>query len=374
MRIAVVLLSFTVAFLVGSSGAAAETALIQAVTVGRSTFNPTARQTTHIGAAFASAGRTTVLIVDRDGYLVRTLAADAAVKAGPSDWLWDGRNDSGTVVPDEAYSVKIDWRSGSKRATYFPANAPAAMQSIPIRYYDRRSGTLLYVLPQPSRVHVQSGSAVVGKKTNVAEGPVLKTIVNREPRAAGSIAEHWNGYDASGTIYVPDVPNFVISVAATSLPENSIITIGNKTSSFVGQSAARKTGSLFTYKVRSHRHHTGLTASADVSPDLNIYPKGLTWSARERAWIVEGSAVTFSVAPSGTAAAAFAKEPGRVFYFVNYRLAGERKPLKVVNQIAIPVAALRCGANTISVNWRSEYGAVAASSFRVLVKHGAGCH
>src|SRR5258708_30994256 len=112
MRIAVALLFFMASFLTGSSGAAAETALIQAVTIGRSTFNPTARQTTQIGAAFASAGRATVLIVDRDGYPVRTLAADAAVKAGSSDWLWDGRNDSGTVVSDEAYSVKIDRRSG----------------------------------------------------------------------------------------------------------------------------------------------------------------------------------------------------------------------------------------------------------------------
>lgn len=372
MRIAGALLSFTAALLTGPIVSAVETAAIQTVTIGRSTFNPTARETTHIAVAFAEAGRATVLIVDRDGYPVRTLTADAAVKAERSDWLWDGRNDGGVVVPDEAYSVKIDWRSGSKRATYFPANGPTIMQSVPIRYYDRRGGTLVYVLPQPSRVHVQSGSAVVDRTMNMAEGPVLKTIVNREPRAAGSIAEHWNGYDASGTIYVPDVPNFVISVAATPLPENSIITIGNKTSAFVDQAATRKAVSLFTHKVRSHVHHTGLTASADVSPDLSVSPKGAAWSARERAWTVDGSVVKFSVAPSGAAAATFASEPGRLYYFVNYRLAAERKPL-AGSRIAIPVSRLQCGANTISVNWRSDYGAVAVNSFRVLVKKGSGC-
>jgi flagellar hook assembly protein FlgD len=371
-RLAITLLCLVAALLPGSPRVGAQTAVIQSVTIAKNTFNPTAQQTTHIGAVFAEAGRATVLIVDRDGYQVRTLVAGAAVTTGPSDWLWDGRNDTGAVVPDEAYSVKIDWRSGSKRATYFPANGPATMQTIPIRYYDRRGGTLVYVLPQPSRVHVQSGSAVVDTKTNVAEGPVLKTIVNREPRAAGSIAEYWNGYDASGTIYVPDVPNFVISVAATPLPENSIITIGNKTSSFLDQAVMRKARSLFTYEVRSHVHHTGLPAAADVSPELNIRPRGVTWSARERAWIADGSAVTFSVAPSGPTAATFEREPGRIFHFVNYKLIGERKPVPG-NKIVVPVSALQCGTNAISVNWRSEYGAVAANSFRVLVQTRVDC-
>jgi flagellar hook assembly protein FlgD len=350
-----------------SAAAVRDTSAIQRVTIANTTINPTAHQTTGVDVFFAESGRATVRILDRDGYPVRTLAADKAIKAGKTEWLWDGRNDDGAVVPDEAYSLKVDWRSGSKHATYFPGNAPAVMQSIPIKYYDRRGGTLLYVLPQPSRVHVQSGSAVLDKHTNVAEGPVLKTIVNREPRAAGSIAEHWDGYDASGAIYVPDVPNFVISIAATPLPENSIITIGNKTASFFNRAVSKKARSLFTYTARSHTHHAGLSAAADVSPDLSIRAKSLTWSAHERAWIATGAAVTFSVFPTGPTAETFSREPGRLFNFVNYKLVGDRKPTSD-SKIVIPIADLRCGANTISINWRSDYGAVAVNSLRVVVK------
>jgi flagellar hook assembly protein FlgD len=372
MRVGIALLFFTSTVLGESATAIRTTTTIQRVTIAKMTINPTAHQTTDIDVFFAESGRATVLIIDRDGYRVRTLAADVPIKAGKTDWLWDGRNDHGVVVPDEAYSLKIDWRSRSKHATYFPGNTPAAMESVPIGYYDRRGGTLLYVLRQPSRVHVQGGSAVVDKQANVAEGPVLKTIVNREPRAVGTIAEHWDGYDASGGIYLPDLPNFVISIAATPLPENSIITIGNKTASFFRQAASRKARSLFTYTARSHTHHAGLNAAADVSPDLSIRPKSLTWSARERAWIAEGADITFSVKPTGPTAETFLRQPGRLFTFINYKPAGDRKPIPD-DKITFPIADLRCGANTISINWRSDYGAVAVNSFRVLVKR-TGCH
>ena len=370
MGLCIALLFLTSTAFCESATAVRDTSAIQRVTIANTTINPTAHQTTGVDVFFAESGRATVRILDRDGYPVRTLATDQAIKAGKTDWLWDGRSDDGAVVPDEAYSLKIDWHSGSKHATYFPGNAPAVMQSIPIRYYDRRGGTLLYALPQPSRVHVQSGSAVLDKHTNTAEGPVLKTIVNREPRAAGSIAEHWDGYDASGMIYVPDVPNFVISIAATPLPENSVITIGNKKASWFN-GASRKAKSLFTYSARSHAHHAGLSAAADLSPDLSIRPQSLAWSARERVWIATGAAVTFSVTPTGPAAETFSREPGRLFNFVNYKLVGQQTPL-TTSKIIIPTADLRCGTNTISVNWRSDYGAVAVNSIRVRLNR-SGC-
>jgi flagellar hook assembly protein FlgD len=61
---------------------------------------------------FAQAGRASVVIIDRDGYLVRTLA-NAQPAHGAVAFHWDGRDDRGQLVADEAYSLKVDWR-GSK--------------------------------------------------------------------------------------------------------------------------------------------------------------------------------------------------------------------------------------------------------------------
>jgi hypothetical protein len=94
-------------------------------------------------------------------------------------------------------------------------------------YYSARAGTLVYTLPVASRVHFQAGSAKPNARGE-HEGPVLKTIVNREPRAAGRITEMWNGFDESGTIRVSDQPDFVLALAVAPLPENSILTYGNR--------------------------------------------------------------------------------------------------------------------------------------------------
>src|SRR5437773_62864 len=84
-------------------------------------------------------GRVSVAVIDRDGYRVRTLAAHVAAKRGVAQWQWDGRDDAGSPVPDEAYSWRIDWRDGAARDTYFPADQPPpAMQAIKVKYYDRR--------------------------------------------------------------------------------------------------------------------------------------------------------------------------------------------------------------------------------------------
>ena len=70
---------------------------------------------------------------------------------------------------------------------YFPANQAAYMESVPIDGYSPQNATLSNSLEAPSRVHVQAGVAVKNPKTDVMEGPVRKTIVNRMPRAGGRL-------------------------------------------------------------------------------------------------------------------------------------------------------------------------------------------
>jgi flagellar hook assembly protein FlgD len=334
-------------------------------------MNPTVGDSVRIGAAFPRAGRATVAIVDRDGVIVRTVANDAPVRAGRNEFVWNGRDDSGEIVPDEAYSLKIDWSGDGFRSWYFPANRAFEMQSIPIRYYDRPRGTLAFDLPSPSRVHVQAGTAVM--KNGTAEGPVMKTVVNREPRVAGRIAEHWNGLDESGTTYVPDLPNFVIAIAATPLAENSIITIGNRQRTFVELAAARgeKVRSAFTFHAHGHAHHVGLPTLGDVSPALVIEPVGGKWSETERVWSVPSGDVKLRVALAGPTAPVFAKQPAKVHRFVDARLIGTTTADAAGEvTLRIPKGKLAGAVSMVSVNWQSEYGGVAANTIRLRVNGG----
>jgi hypothetical protein len=220
---------------------------IRSVNVDRRSLNVAAAESATITIGFGQAGRASVVIVDRDGYPVRVLL-DAQPASGSVTLHWDGRDDSGRFVADEAYSLKIDWRGPGGTDTYFPANEPAAMSAIEVRSYDRRAATLAYNLSRPSRVHIRAGTAAVDPKTKKLVGPVMKTLVNREPRVSGTIADHWNGYDESGRIFVPDLEDFVVAIAATPLPENSIIKLDNRQRRFVDTLSLRRGASLFRRK------------------------------------------------------------------------------------------------------------------------------
>src|SRR5882724_11267242 len=205
--------------MIAATAAAAREKIIDNVRIDRPSILAGLDRVT-LSARFLRDGRVTVGVIDRDGYRVRTVARDVSAHSGEVSWQWDGRDDDGSPVPDEAYSWRIDWSSGLAHETWFPANRePAATLSIPARYYDGRGGTLSYVLPVAARVHIQCGTAFRNPKTNATDGAVMKTLVNREPRQQGSVAEHWTGFDESGQIYIPALPGFVTAIAATPLPE-----------------------------------------------------------------------------------------------------------------------------------------------------------
>jgi flagellar hook assembly protein FlgD len=335
--------------------------VIMNVAVEPKSVNVTAGDSVTLTVKFASAGVASIAVIDRDGFPVRTLA-DAQPVGTAFSVGWNGRDDGGFVVPDEAYSFRITWTDGKQAATYFPADRAVEMASVTPRYFDRRSGTLSYVLSQPSRVHVQAGTAIINQKTKAVEGPVMKTIVNREPRIAGVIADHWNGFDESGSIYLPDLPDFAMAIAASPLPEDSVIAFGNRSRSFVEYAAQRKGRSLFTSKA-SHEHHGGLDAMNDASPTLTIEPLNAKWLASEGLWLTSESSIELRIKATGPTADAFMHQPGRLYRFVNGRLVG--RPLNAdAHRIAVPLRD-SSSRQLVSINWRSDWGPVAANTLAV---------
>jgi hypothetical protein len=334
------------------------------VTIDRQSMNVAGGESATITIDFAQTGRVSVVVVDRDGYQVRTLA-NAQSAGGSVTLRWDGRDDSGRLVTDEAYSLKVDWRGPHGTDTYFPANQTATMSEIEARSYDRRNATLVYSLPRPSRVHVQAGTAAVDPKTKKLVGPVMKTLVNREPRVSGTIAEHWNGYDESGSVFIPDLDDFVVAIAATPLPEGSIITFGNRQRRFVDTLSTRHGASLFT-NVQHREHHAGLSAADDVSPALIIEPLNAVWSATDRAWVMGGTgALRLHLLVEGPTAAAFQRHPATIELFVDGHAIGDPSPKKS-DVVTVPLN-ISSHVRRVSVNWNSDWGPVAANTIQVRV-------
>src|SRR5438105_782079 len=114
------------AFAAGRVFAAADQpkSAISDVSISAPFFNPSLGQKMTVFFDLAQSGNLTVLILDRDGYPVRKLVSGKAVEKGRQAIEWAGKDESGEVVPDEAYSLRIELLDHSgKPAIYFPANA-----------------------------------------------------------------------------------------------------------------------------------------------------------------------------------------------------------------------------------------------------------
>lgn len=337
----------------------------QKVSISKPFFNPTVGQKIRIDLELARAGSLTVLIVDRDGYPVRKLVSGGAVQAGRVGYDWDGRDDRGEIVPDEAYSLKMNLDSGGQASEYFPGNTPGNAVDPTTNYYDKHGAVLSYRLPKPCRVHIQAGVAKRDAKTGKSEGPVLKTLVNREPRPAGAVVENWNGFDEGGTFYIPDLPNFVVSIAATSLPDNSIIAYGNKKTRFLDSVASREGASLFTFSVTGHAHHQGLASLDDAAPRMKTALQDATWSGTDRVWRTSRSDLEFSVSIEGPSAPAFGNQPARLKVFLDGALVQEIDSPTSGMRVRVKSPKGASGVHVVAVNWASQFGPVAVDAFRV---------
>jgi hypothetical protein len=338
--------------------------VVTTVSTTRTSMNPSLGESMQLTVGLAKAGAVTIHIIDRDGFPVRMLASALEAAQGENRWSWDGRDESGQIVPDEAYSFHVEWSRGAEREIYFPANAPAHLTAVDAEYYSPRSGTIVYTLPVASRVHLQAGVASKNPKSGVMEGPVMKTVVNREPRAAGRIAEAWSGFDESGLVKIADLRDFVLAVATMPLPANSIITYGNRQRAFAESALTRK-GRTFFSSMNKGSHHAGLTVLEDISPAMRIEPLNATWSAEHRAWIVKERALRLRVSLTGPSAATFAAQKGQLQHFVDGKLISKMsRPASypAIVEIRLPPAN---GIRSVSLNWQSEFGAVAANTIQV---------
>jgi hypothetical protein len=357
-------------------GAAARAVLpswLQAVSISPAFFNPSLGQQETIRLGIARPGWISVSILDRDRFVIRRLG-ERNVRAGETVLAWDGKDDAAAVVPDEAYSMKIEWKGPGPGGSYDPsAHFTPVLEEPASRSYSRWDGVLNYTLSRPSRVHVQAGQAKKNAATGEVEGPILKTIVDRAPRVAGAVIEKWNGMDESGAVSVPDLPDFAVSILAASLPDNSLITVGNRRQGFRQYARNRRPREAVQARVHTKAavapHHSGLNAFEDWSPGVVLTlipaPAG-QGEGGSRVWVVDRPLrVKAEIAEDP---AHFLNQPTELIAFVDEQpiLRRERPPHPL--ELTIDPARLSPGEHRLVVNWASELGPVAVGVARIVVR------
>lgn len=358
---------FSITLLLISISASADE--IKNVKVYPANFNPSIGQKMQISLSLPCKGLLQLEILDRDTYSIRTLLQNE-LREGQQEFSWDGKSDAGEIVPDEAYSLRAIQRCGSKESIYFPAANPSKEVKVAVANYDPLNALLRYTLPAASRVHIQAGLATLDPKTKEPQGPVMKVPVNREPRLAGQIAEQWNGMaESESSIYIPDLQNFAYSIFATELPENSFITVGNRSTSFTNWAMTRKGQPLITMKA-SHHEHQGLDSLNDTAPQLKATVSNGRWNSVDHVWEVESSKqIILTGELDGVTASYFAKQPGSLEAFIDQKSSVKiGSPISPFN-LKVPLNERATGSHVITLNWNSEFGPIAVNSIQIKINN-----
>ncbi|ASJ76268.1 FlgD immunoglobulin-like domain containing protein [Granulosicoccus antarcticus] len=182
-------------------------------------FNPSLRKTHDFAFATDNDTQVSLVIKSADGDVIRRLLDEKPYQSGRYAVTWDGKDDQGVVVPDEAWTPVFE-------ATY--ANEDVVIDD-PTRYSGgeiiadlawtiRGRTELSFNVPYASRVLVRSG---------VDEGPMMRAIRRWEPVASGKVVVRWDGYDADQVEYFADRDDRWFVVMAYQLPQFTIISTGN---------------------------------------------------------------------------------------------------------------------------------------------------
>lgn len=341
---------------------------ISSVSVSPSFINTALGQKANIAVTVAKAGVVTATVLDRDRFPIRTLPS-VTVKAGKHRILWDGKDDAGIALPDEAYSVSVEFKGTDRVEVSDPSDGFVPIAENPASAsYNRVDGVLSYTLSRPSRVHIQAGQVNAKAAAGGPPGPVLKTILDRQPRIAGALVERWNGFDESGAVNVAELKGFVISIAATSLPETSIITTGNRSMTFFQYAQAHRTPAQKAIRpltTTGHEHHKGLNTFEDHAPVLTL---SLGAPRAGDAYLLQaGRPLHLSAVASADRSPYFFSQPATLFVFVDERSVAVLKSNENPAQLTLAAADLPVGEHRIAVNWASAFGPVAVQVARVIV-------
>lgn len=193
----------------------------------KASFSPTKGEKFTIPINLPDRGRAKNLQVEiftDDNDLVRVLRLNKVPKEKghkenePLRVQWDGKDQDGQIVPDEAYFpvVTVNYKRGA--AIKHDARADTGGEEV--YDFEKRVGAraVEFDLPENSRLLVRAG---------ISNGPMLRTIVDWEPRAKGFHVERWNGSDSDNIRSIEALPGISYLVLGYKLPDEAIITYGN---------------------------------------------------------------------------------------------------------------------------------------------------
>lgn len=241
--------------------------ILSEISLSKSSFNPSQGEEIALSYTLLKPAKVTVNIYDPDLGLINTIPGQKTFEPGKQIFIWDGKDTDGNVVPDEAYFFTLiaDDDSGAQEI-YDPTTFSGGEEhDITKADIDPQNHTITYKMPEMGRVMIRMG---------IQGGPLMNQLVDWKPRVKGMITEYWNGKDTDNLVDIYRHPKFKMIVSYFSLPENSVITYGNKTSGFRNYkntvALKRPLKPKRPTSISRLSHHYKIPRTIDYSPELTI--------------------------------------------------------------------------------------------------------
>ncbi len=199
--------------------------LLSEVRVSQPSFNPSIKEQTTISYNLSKPASVTINIYDPDHGLIRTVTDKKNLNPGKQKIIWNGKDMNNHIVPDEAYFFTIiaEDKNGNKEIYDPTAFSGGVEHDITNASIDPQNFTTTYKMPEMGRVMIRIG---------IQSGPLMNQLVDWEPRVKGMITEYWNGKDSDNLVDIYNHPKFKMIIVYFTLPENSVISFGNKSANY----------------------------------------------------------------------------------------------------------------------------------------------
>lgn len=189
----------------------------------RTEFAPANGETLAIPFDVQSAGEVELVVYTGDGDRIWS-KGPKRLDAGRHEWQWDGRDHADRVVPDEAYHPVLVWEGESGKVTRDPRATSGGRRLGDLNVQLQSDGRIAYQLSEPARSLVRVG---------IDPGAMVEALTTWSPHSAGSVVQRWDGLGVVGEQSLRGHPKIAALVRAFSLPEQTIITAGNREQNYL---------------------------------------------------------------------------------------------------------------------------------------------
>ena len=192
-------------------------AQIAAVSVDQPQIEAGGEEQCTVAFRISEPARVSLHIFDPRDLLIRTVSSRGVLPGGEHSLAWDSLDEAGRPVPPEAYRYTLLAATEQGNTVEHDLSDLTGSKRMAVQHlhWDSEAGLLRYSISRPGRVNIR-----IGLKN---DGPLLRTALSWQPRAAGRHSEPWDGMDASRVLDLSEHQQLDLWGDAFSFSDNTIL-------------------------------------------------------------------------------------------------------------------------------------------------------